>query len=420
MTSERKGLLFCLGCISFIPGIKNRLVNNMSFHPPEIKGYKYSKQYNKVLLYDHNRSKYVTMSEVMRNMVRLVPGRSQVRVKFMTINSTDVFYYINQASKLTIIYSHSNATDIGYLFGHLLDLAYSAGVNIISYEYSGYGQSKGEASENSIYENIDKIFDYSINKLKLNPNSIILYGQSIGSAPTIHLASKYNNMNLGGIIVHSGIKSAVSVICNSKTNVTLPWYDAFKNLDKIQRVKCPVFVIHGTGDTIIPFNHGEMLYKLAPNKFTPWFVNGANHCNIEVNWRSEFIVRIKKFLMFVSSNSISSPTSKSPTKDIIDNYDLPTISRVSTISSQGFERIDLNDLSDEDDYDDFEDYIVPNEPVGYDNEERVMDSESNSNYISDDSDKGIYKKVYFKQIIDKKNEFICYNVNTGINYQLYD
>ncbi|KAH8738835.1 hypothetical protein FG386_002290 [Cryptosporidium ryanae] len=418
MPSERKGLLFCLGCISFIPGVKNKLVNNMSFHPPTVKGYKYSKQYNKVLLYDHNRNKYVTMNEVMRNMVKLVPGRSQVRVKFMTINSTDVFYYINNASKLTIIYSHSNATDIGYLFGHLLDLAYSANVNIISYEYSGYGQSKGTPSENSIYEDINKVLDYSVNKLKLKPDSIVLYGQSIGSAPTIHLASKCNSMNLGGIIVHSGIKSAVSVICDSKTNVTLPWYDAFKNLDKIQKVNCPVFVIHGTGDTIIPFNHGEMLYKLAPNKFTPWFVNGANHCNIEVNWRGELVVRIKRFLMFVSSNTHNSLNNKIPIKGTVDNDDLQTISRVSTISSQGFERIDLNDLSDEDDYDDFEDYIVPNKPINSDNEARVMDNDSSLNYING-SNKSNFKQYSDHKINNRINEYVCYNVNTGINYQLY-
>lgn len=342
MSSNRKGTLFCLGCISFIPGLKNQLVNTMSFHPPSIKGYKYYKGNCPVVLYDYQKNKYVTMNEMLRNLVNIDPGRRQIKVRFLKIDYTDVLYYINPLANSTIIYSHSNATDIGYLFGHLLDLSYRAGVNIISYEYNGYGQSKHKASEESMYETIEKVVKFSIQNLNISSNSIILYGQSIGSAPTIHFASFHSNLNIGGIIIHSGIKSAVSVICNSNSESALPWYDAFKNLDKIKNVKCPVFVIHGTHDTVIPCNHGEMLYKLAPNKYTPWFVNGANHCNIELNWRKELIVKIRGFLSYIF------PKQRKYTCEDI------SISRVSTLSSQSFDKLSIgdqnNDCDDSDSY----------------------------------------------------------------------
>ncbi|CUV05531.1 unnamed protein product [Cryptosporidium hominis] len=347
MTSEKKGMLFCLGCISVIPGIKNQLVNSMSFHPPIIKGYKYSKCGNSIVLFDFHRKRYVTLNEMKKNLINVDPGRCQIQVKFSSINSIDFFYYKNPAAKFTIIYSHSNATDIGYLFGHLLDFSHKACVNIISYEYNGYGQSKKKISEESLYENIKTIVHYSINHLKLPSSSLILYGQSIGSAPTIHFASTYNSINIAGIIIHSGIKSAVSVIYNNTNSRSLPWYDAFKNLEKIQKVKCPVFVIHGTADTVIPFNHGEMLYKLSPNKYTPWYVNGANHCNIELNWRDELISKVRQFILYLSPK----PKIQSSKSSYMTHDHTLSISRISTLSSQGFENL-YHELDDDDDDDD--------------------------------------------------------------------
>lgn len=356
MSSEKKGILFCLGCISVIPGMKNQLVNSMSFHPPTTKGYKYSRGESSVLLFDCHRKRYVTLNEMKRSLINVDPGRCLIQVKFTSVDGVDIFYYRNPSARLTIIYSHSNATDIGYLFGHLLDFSHKAQVNIVSYEYNGYGQSKKKTSEESLYENIKTVVNYSINTLNINPSNLILYGQSIGSAPTIHFASTYNSVNIGGIIIHSGIKSAVSVICPNTSSVSLPWYDAFKNLEKIQKVRSPVFVIHGTADTTIPINHGEMLYNLAPVKYTPWYVNGANHCNIELNWRGELIAKVRQFIDYVS------PTPKTASSKSYQNHDNMSVSRISTLSSQVFENL-YNDLDD--DYDDYEETYGDND---YDND----------------------------------------------------
>ena len=45
--------------------------------------------------------------------------------------------------------------------------------------------------------------------------------------------------------------------------------DPFPNLKRIGNVKCPVLIIHGTDDQIIPYAHGQALFKLAnePKRF---------------------------------------------------------------------------------------------------------------------------------------------------------
>jgi len=79
------------------------------------------------------------------------------------------------------------------------------------------------------------------------------------------------------------------------TAFTFP-YDIFCNVDKIHLVKCPVFIIHGVKDAVVPFEHGTRLFDMVKTKKTYWWIENAGHNNIEHNWGSEFLIRIKNFL----------------------------------------------------------------------------------------------------------------------------
>merc|ERR1719376_2034967 len=84
-------------------------------------------------------------------------------------------------SKYTLLFSHGNA----------VDLAARLGVNIFSYDYSGYGASSGKPTEKNIYSDIDAAFQHLRQRYGVSPENIILYGQSIGTVPTVDLACKY-------------------------------------------------------------------------------------------------------------------------------------------------------------------------------------------------------------------------------------
>lgn len=71
-----------------------------------------------------------------------------------------------------------------FLFTRLLP------VNIFSYDYEGYGVSGGKPSEVALNENIDAAYKALVEKMGVSAEKTILYGQSIGSAPTIDLASR--------------------------------------------------------------------------------------------------------------------------------------------------------------------------------------------------------------------------------------
>ena len=127
---------------------------------------------------------------------------------------------------------------------------------------------------------------YLTENLNIDANKVILYGRSIGSGPSTYLAEKYP---CAGVILHSPIMSALRVVFNLR--FTLP-FDKFPNIDRMASIDCPVFIIHGKRDEIVPFYHAEELFSKCKNKYTPYYVEGAGHNNVE-KFASDYLVRVR-------------------------------------------------------------------------------------------------------------------------------
>ncbi|KQK01153.1 alpha/beta hydrolase domain-containing protein 17C [Brachypodium distachyon] len=198
-------------------------------------------------------------------------------------------FWRHPAARLTLLYSHGNAADLGQMLGLFMELRSHLRVNIMCYDYSGYGASTGKPSEYNTYYDIEAVYDCLKKEYGIEPEELILYGQSVGSGPTLHLASRLEKLR--GVVLHSAILSGIRVLYPVK--VTL-WFDIFKNIDKIKQVECPVLVIHGTADDIVDFSHGKRLWELAKEKYEPLWVKGGGHCNLETY--PEYIRHLRKFV----------------------------------------------------------------------------------------------------------------------------
>ncbi|XP_050375813.1 uncharacterized protein LOC126793359 isoform X2 [Argentina anserina] len=149
------------------------------------------------------------------------------------------FYLSNPYARLTLLYSHGNAADLGQLYDLFVQLKVALRVNLIGYDYSGYGASTGKPSEENTYADIEAVYECLQTEYGVSQEDLILYGQSVGSGPTLHLASKLPRLR--GVVLHSAILSGLRVVCHVKFTFC---FDIYKNINKIQNVKCPVLVIH--------------------------------------------------------------------------------------------------------------------------------------------------------------------------------
>ncbi|XP_061894336.1 alpha/beta hydrolase domain-containing protein 17A isoform X2 [Entelurus aequoreus] len=111
-------------------------------------------------------------------------------------------------SRFTVLFSHGNAVDLGQMSSFYIGLGTRINCNIFSYDYSGYGVSGGKPSEKDLYADIDAAWHTLRTRYGVSPESIILYGQSIGTVPTVDLASRYE---CAAVVLHSPLTSGMRV-----------------------------------------------------------------------------------------------------------------------------------------------------------------------------------------------------------------
>ena len=156
--------------------------------------------------------------------------------------------------------------------------------NVICYDYSGYGFSRGTPSEEEVKNDIEEVGLFAIQELNIPSDELILMGHSLGMAPTLHLANNKNFANVAGLVLLSPISSGMS-----------KRKDVFNNKDIIGRILSPIFLIHGKKDGIIQIKHSIELSRHIQNLYK-WFPKKEGH-NIITECRMKFFKNLSSLLI---------------------------------------------------------------------------------------------------------------------------
>ena len=191
--------------------------------------------------------------------------------------------------KKVIMYCHGNAEDMTSIDGRF-DGLIGKGYAIATFDYPGYGLSDGSPSETGCYRNAHRLYDWLLNDRGFAAKDIVVVGYSIGTGVATELAA---TRDVGGLWLEAAYLSAPRVV----TRIRLLPIDPFPNFERIMDVKCPIVMLHGTGDSIIPYSHGRQLYDLAPSP--KWFipVDDAGHTDfIDIMGRSRYEAMLLSFV----------------------------------------------------------------------------------------------------------------------------
>ncbi|KAI4466409.1 alpha/beta hydrolase domain-containing protein [Holotrichia oblita] len=190
----------------------------------------------------------------------------------------------------TILFSHGNAVDMGHMSSFYYGLGKWLNCNVFGYDYSGYGASEGRPTEKDLYADIEAAFAVLTTKYKVKPVHVILYGQSIGTVPTVDLATR---QQVGAVILHSALMSGMRVLCPSTSRTW--FFDAFPVIDKIEKVTAPTLVIHGKNDNVIDISHGLRIYERCPRAVEPLWVEGHGHDDVDCRCGA-YLERLRLFI----------------------------------------------------------------------------------------------------------------------------
>lgn len=167
----------------------------------------------------------------------------------------------NLNAKYTLIFFHGNAGNISHRLDKI-ETFYKVGLNIFIIDYRGYGKSEGNPSEQGLYLDALAAYDYLNRRTDIDSNKLIAYGESLGGAVAVDLATK---RKMAGLIVDSSFTS-VPEMAQAKS-VWVPGFLISTKMDsfsKIKMVNVPKLFIHSPNDEIIPYYMGEKLYNAAP------------------------------------------------------------------------------------------------------------------------------------------------------------
>lgn len=203
---------------------------------------------------------------------------------------------------LTLLHCHGNATDIGLMLGMYFELARRLDCEVVGVEYTGYGAATGSPSPARAIADAEAAYELLVG-VGVPPERIIAYGQSVGSGPALHLAAR---RRLGGVVLHSPMLSGIKVVDPRPNACCRPscvyrCFDFFKNYRVVRSAACPVFVVHGLADDIVPPHHGQRLAASAPGCFRwpGFFPAGAGHNDVVEKGSTAYFGVLLAFLRHV-------------------------------------------------------------------------------------------------------------------------
>lgn len=213
-------------------------------------------------------------------------------------------------AKATVLFLHGNAENISTHFRNVAWLP-AAGYNVLALDYRGYGASDGTPSLAGMQLDIDAAMRSLLAHKDVDPDRIVIFGQSLGGALAIYYAahSAYRD-NIRAVVIDSAffdyrliVKEKLAGFFLTWPFQWLPWLtidDDYSPANSVAAISpLPLLLIHGDRDAVVPPHHSRQLFERAGEPKQLWIVPGANHTqslNDETvrNRLLEFLLRYTK------------------------------------------------------------------------------------------------------------------------------
>lgn len=199
-------------------------------------------------------------------------------------------WFVPGSANGTWLWFHGNGGNIGHRVIELALLQQRLAVSVLIFDYQGYGRSEGTASELGTYEDAWAVLKHLRHVKGEGSGPIIYYGHSLGTAIAVKLAV---NHPPAGLVLVSPFTSISDMAVRA-----FPWLPVsslmrghYDTLSLIPKVNSPVLVLHGEEDELVPFAHGERLFRAAqePKAFQSLTQTGHNdtfQAGGEVYWEA--------------------------------------------------------------------------------------------------------------------------------------
>ena len=202
------------------------------------------------------------------------------------------WYFKKNKNFKTLLFFHGNAGKIDNRIYKLNEFS-KMNINYLIFGYRGFSGNDGKPHEEGLYKDA-KAAKLWLNQKNISDEQIILYGESLGTAIAIDLATENN---FAGIILESPFTSMTELAKKyyPYLPVNLILKDKFDTLKKLKSVEAPILIMHGKKDKIVPFNMGLRIYESANNPKFNYFNGNDDHM---MDFNEDMINTLKNFIKY--------------------------------------------------------------------------------------------------------------------------
>jgi hypothetical protein len=194
-------------------------------------------------------------------------------------------------AQFVILYTHGNAENIQSVRAWCEVISNEFQATVVTFDYAGYGFSPDgrKPSEKNVFGDATCVFQH-ITKC-FPQHRVLLFGRSLGTAPAIKMAA--DNNECIGLVLESPFLTCIKTILHTKFTL---WCDMFRNEKNIRSVDIPTLIIHGKNDRVVPFYHGESLFKMCNKPWGKLWLEHAGHNNIDTRYRHHLFTSLHHFI----------------------------------------------------------------------------------------------------------------------------
>ncbi|WP_413993964.1 alpha/beta hydrolase [Maribacter sp. 2307ULW6-5] len=174
-----------------------------------------------------------------------------------------------------LLYSHGNAGELDSWGQWGVILAERYRYDVVIWDYRGYGKSTGERRQDKMLDDGLLFYDYCA--AQFPESNITVYGRSLGGFFATHMARQRQPARM---LLESTPVSILEVAKETYPFLPVDWLLRFRfqNLENMAHIQVPTYIIHGTDDNLVPFAHGERLFRASAASAKEFFpVQNGNH-----------------------------------------------------------------------------------------------------------------------------------------------
>ncbi len=194
---------------------------------------------------------------------------------FSGTNKLHAWHFPVRKTAQTVMFIHGGFGNMSYYLD-TIEIFTALGLNVFTYDFSGYGNSTGIISEKRFFADAENAYRFLREEKKTPESQLILAGHSIGAAAAVRLAGTHG---AAAVITDGAFRDMRDV-----SAYHLPLFNRFFFLPcaldakaGLAALTCPVFAAHAEQDTAVGLRSGKKFFAAVPSRKVFLRLPAGNH-----------------------------------------------------------------------------------------------------------------------------------------------